>query len=853
MERFSAIKREPCQKCGEGVFLAERFCVGDHLYHRKCLKCARCGIQLSAGSFYETEIDGEFCCETCPDEEKVRIRNSDTVDGAQRASVADRVALFQRVDLELTKKALSDEEKRESLHRLAKLTLVTSTNDETSDDESSDDDEEGDNEEIRKNDKVENGNGYNPIDSSDTTSNEVPCDDELDKTEQSIEEASIQDELKDQDQEKNQDKEKDQEKDPGQEKDLNFSLDNLEISESEIREAIQEEIDKIIERAIDQVQLKLDKSSNKIIIDKENELETSEVTEQKESKEVLSQPVTPKPQPRTKKSDKVDAATDSRTVVVEKVNAKPPIKPRPVLTKKQSYPTDLNPFGDDDEEPVETSPELNSSTVSSNKEYNRSLNPFGSESEDDCVDHKKAMNSSGNPFGSESEDDSSVMTRQSSGRSNISAKRTPVPTPRRLNTSINTSNRHTLTSQNVSVHSRNMNVLSGSSLSLTFSDGSNTTPRKKKAPAPPPPPLAQLTPQKQVGYESEDSNSSRTTSGRKKRRAPPPPPNSQTPPIGQSTPIKADDSSSSEPASLVTKKIVPLSDELAADSPVKVEILTPENAVYRRKVVPLADPFEQSLEQSTSSRSSMGEESIVLNKSDKGKWKRKKHHAPAAPVQVRSSIKAMSPEDIKEELDRIEVQQAGLEKQGVTLEKMIREKCEGLEAEHVTTNPKVVEDLILSLFDVVNEKNELFRKQAELMYMRRQHRLEQEQQELDQEIRALMSRPEQNKTDSDKAREEALIARLIEVVKLRNEVVDSLESDRVREKQEDQSIRQSIEKHAAKFEKLAQKAQSKFGKKDKKKAKKDKQNMSSEEKAKKKKNVFNRFISATKSKETIAN
>lgn len=136
------------------------------------------------------------------------------------------------------------------------------------------------------------------------------------------------------------------------------------------------------------------------------------------------------------------------------------------------------------------------------------------------------------------------------------------------------------------------------------------------------------------------------------------------------------------------------------------------------------------------------------------------------------------------------------------------------------------------------------------MYMRRQHRLEQEQLELDQEIRSLMAKPQ--KTDTDKAREEALIARLIEVVKLRNEVVDSLESDRIREKQEDASIRQSIEKHAAKFEQLAQKAQSKFGKKDKKKAKKDKQNISGEEKTKKKKNVFNRFISS-KPKEAATN
>lgn len=130
--------------------------------------------------------------------------------------------------------------------------------------------------------------------------------------------------------------------------------------------------------------------------------------------------------------------------------------------------------------------------------------------------------------------------------------------------------------------------------------------------------------------------------------------------------------------------------------------------------------------------------------------------------------------------------------------------------------------------------------------------------ELDNEIRKLMAEPEDNKTDTEKAREEALIARLIEVVKQRNEVVDSLESDRIRERQEDDSIRQSIEKHAAKFEQFAKNAQNKLKKikKDKKhKEPKDKtKTIDSEtgEKPKKKKNVFNRLIhSKPKEKDSV--
>lgn len=242
-----------------------------------------------------------------------------------------------------------------------------------------------------------------------------------------------------------------------------------------------------------------------------------------------------------------------------------------------------------------------------------------------------------------------------------------------------------------------------------------------------------------------------------------------------------------------------------------------EEVTYRRKIVPLSstapadDNFEH-LERSkdnkeAQNRQRQSQASIIsassdsmpyLNKSSHGKWKRRKGPAPALPgyAQPQRRILQMLPlQEIRQELEVIEVQQQGLEKQGVMLEKMIRERCEGsgdnrtteelLEALPTTKNPKEVEELILQLFELVNEKNELFRRQAELMYLRRAHRLEEEQADVEYEIRTLMAQPEQNKTDSDKAKEEALIARLVEIVQLRNEVVDTLDRDRLREAEED--------------------------------------------------------------------
>lgn len=184
-------KREPCKQCGLPVFFAERLAVDGSFYHRKCLRCARCDSQLTPGSFYETEVDGVFCCETCPDEEKKLQRlgttNNNTHDNVnddsnsmktstnssaieqqphplspleQRQSFSEKLAMFQTNGSGgLLQKSLSDEEKSKSLKRLTELysknaqqpttidesnvemaeTAVTSS--ESSEDEDDDDDE----------------------------------------------------------------------------------------------------------------------------------------------------------------------------------------------------------------------------------------------------------------------------------------------------------------------------------------------------------------------------------------------------------------------------------------------------------------------------------------------------------------------------------------------------------------------------------------------------------------------------------------------------------------------------------------------------------------------------------------
>uniref|UniRef100_A0A0K8T9H2 BMERB domain-containing protein n=1 Tax=Lygus hesperus TaxID=30085 RepID=A0A0K8T9H2_LYGHE len=185
----------------------------------------------------------------------------------------------------------------------------------------------------------------------------------------------------------------------------------------------------------------------------------------------------------------------------------------------------------------------------------------------------------------------------------------------------------------------------------------------------------------------------------------------------------------------------------------------------------------------SSTESSSG--GFSLHKSAHGQWKRKKAPAPPLPLNpeqrmVKKDIPLLK---IKQELNDIEIKQQGLERQGVALEARIRDKFDS----DASITP-YVEELVLQLFELVNEKNELFRKQAELMYLRRQQHLEEEQADLEKEIRALMGRPEANKTDSDKELEEQLIQRLVEVVERRDAIVQCLEMDRIREAEEDRSI-----------------------------------------------------------------
>lgn len=206
---------------------------------------------------------------------------------------------------------------------------------------------------------------------------------------------------------------------------------------------------------------------------------------------------------------------------------------------------------------------------------------------------------------------------------------------------------------------------------------------------------------------------------------------------------------------------------------------------------------DEKIEKNEANKTHNYNEYLFMDKSLQGKWKRKKGPAPARPTPQRRKIEVMSLKDVKLELDEIELQQQGLEKQGVRLEKLIRDRCEtGTHDDmNLTMN---VEELVLELFSLVNEKNELFRRQAEIILLKRQQRLEEEHADIEYQIRCLMCQSEATKTDFDKEREEKLIQALVKIVERRSGIVECLEMDRQREVEEDKSINMHMGIYAGK-------------------------------------------------------
>ncbi|KAK7508051.1 hypothetical protein BaRGS_00001016 [Batillaria attramentaria] len=165
-----------------------------------------------------------------------------------------------------------------------------------------------------------------------------------------------------------------------------------------------------------------------------------------------------------------------------------------------------------------------------------------------------------------------------------------------------------------------------------------------------------------------------------------------------------------------------------------------------------------------------------------------KHTPPARPPPPSSSTNSkMSPGqlsaiELQQQLLDIDSKLTELELRGRQLEDSIR-SAGGAEEE---------DDMMMEWFSLVTEKNDLVRKETDLVYMTREQELEGEQSQIENQLRYLLSKDEAEKSFEEQQEEEYLIQRKLDIVNQRNTIVDSMDEDRLRYEEEDRDIEKML-------------------------------------------------------------
>ncbi|XP_058509367.1 MICAL-like protein 1 [Solea solea] len=150
------------------------------------------------------------------------------------------------------------------------------------------------------------------------------------------------------------------------------------------------------------------------------------------------------------------------------------------------------------------------------------------------------------------------------------------------------------------------------------------------------------------------------------------------------------------------------------------------------------------------------------------------HGFPIIKRKVKTD-ECVSIEDLRTEMRQLEERLDALQDRGVELETNLRD-CKDAKKE---------ERMLMEWFSVLHDKQVLVRRDAELVHLTNQQKLEERQTDVEYELRCLLNKPEKDWSEEDRSREQQLMDELVAIIEQRNQIISSLEQDRQREREED--------------------------------------------------------------------